>query len=79
MKTLASLNKKSRPFSKATIGIWCFPLFLPSAITAFGGPEEPRLLNLSRVGFVEFRLRHLHNWGDLRGANMRRFGALMEA
>ena len=39
LKTLTSLNKEVRPFSLGDKSIWSFPLFLPLAITAFGGPE----------------------------------------
>ena len=40
LKTLTSLNKEVRPFYLGDNSIWRFPsLFLPLAITAFGGPE----------------------------------------
>ena len=39
LKTLTSLNKEVRPFFLSDNSIWSFPLFLPLAITAFGGPE----------------------------------------
>ena len=36
---VTSLNKESRPFFLGDNSIWSTDLFLPSAITAFGGPE----------------------------------------
>ena len=42
MKTLTgltSLNKEVGPFFLSDNSIWSYPLFLPLAITAFGGPE----------------------------------------
>ena len=40
LKTLASLNKEVRPFFLSdAIAFGVIPLFLPLAITAFGGPE----------------------------------------
>ena len=38
-KTLNFLNKEFRPFFLGGNSIWNFPLFLPLAITGFGGPE----------------------------------------
>ena len=52
LKTLTSLNKESRPFFQATIALGVFPLFLPLAITAFGGPEG--YFSLAIIAFGAF-------------------------
>ena len=54
LKTLTSLNKEVRPFFLAIIAFGVFPLFLPLAITAFGGPES--YSNLAIIAFGEFEL-----------------------
>ena len=54
LKTLTSLNKESRPFSFATVAFGVFPLFLPLAITAFGGPESYCSLAIIAFGAFEF-------------------------
>ena len=51
MKTL--INKGSRPFFLSDNRIW-IPLFLPSAITAFGGPEGHFSLASIAFGAFEF-------------------------
>ena len=56
LKTLTSLNKEVRPFffSWATIAFGAFPLFLPLAITAFGGPEGYFSLAVIAFGAFQF-------------------------
>ena len=50
LKTRTSLNKEVRPFFLSDNSIWSFPLFLPLAITAFGGPE-----GYSSLAIIAFR------------------------
>ena len=52
LKTLTSLNKEVRPFFLSDNRIWHFPLFLPLAIAAFGGPEG--YFRLAVIGFGAF-------------------------
>ena len=54
LKTLTSLNKEVRPFLLSDNSIWSSPLFLPLAITAFGGPET--ILGLATIAFGAFAL-----------------------
>ena len=55
LKTLTSLNRESRPFFLGESSIWgVFPLFLPLAITACGGPERYFSLALIAFGAFEF-------------------------
>ena len=53
LKTLTSLNKEVRPFFLGENSIWSFPLFLPLAITAFGGPEG--YFSLATIAFGAFQ------------------------
>ena len=50
LKTLTSLKKEEGPFFLGDNSIWSFPLFLPLAITAFGGPE-----GYSSLAIIAFR------------------------
>ena len=45
-----------RPFLLSDNSIWSFPLFLPLAITAFGGPEGYCSLAIIAFGAFEFRV-----------------------
>ena len=54
LKTLTSLNKEVRPFFLGETSIWRFPLCLPLAITAFGGPESYFSLAIIAFGSFEF-------------------------
>ena len=53
LKALTSSNKEVRPFFLGDNSNWSFPLVLPLAITAVGGPEgyfslhDPRSIGLS--------------------------------
>ena len=51
--TLTSLNEEVRPFSQAIIAFGDFPLFLPLAITAFGGSGG--FFSLAILAFRAFR------------------------
>ena len=52
---LTSLNKEVRPFFQSDNSIWrVFPLFLASAITAFGGPEGYFSLAITAFGAFQF-------------------------
>ena len=52
---LTSLNKEVRPFFLGDNRIWSFlPLFLPLAITAFGGPEGYFSLAIIAFGAFQF-------------------------
>ena len=53
LETLTSLNKEVRLFSYATIAFGVFPLLLPLAITAFGGPEGCSSLEIIAFGTFE--------------------------
>ena len=50
LKTLTSLNKEVRSFSYATIAFGVSPLFLSSAITAFGGSGGNFILAIIEFG-----------------------------
>ena len=54
LKTLTSLNKEDRPFSLSDIAFGVFPLFLPLAITAFGGTEGYFSLAIIAFGAFQF-------------------------
>ena len=54
MSTLTSLNKEVRLFSLAIIAFGVFPLFLPVAIPAFGGPEGYFSLAIIASGAFQF-------------------------
>ena len=54
LKTLTSLNKEVRPFFLSDNSIWSFPLFLPFAIAAFGGPEGYFSLAIIAFGAFQF-------------------------
>ena len=56
LKTLTSLNKEVGPFSQATIAFGVVPLFLPLAITAFGGPEGYFSLAIIALGAFQFNV-----------------------
>ena len=52
---LTSLNKEPRPlYSLAIIAFGVFPLFLPLAIAALGGPEGYLSLAIINFGAFEF-------------------------
>ena len=51
LETLTSLNKEVRPFFQATTAFGVFPLSLPLAITAFGGPEGYFKNSLAIIAF----------------------------
>ena len=52
---LTSLNKEVRPFFLGDNRIWSLlPLFLPLAITAFGGPEGYFSLAIIAFGAFQF-------------------------
>ena len=53
LKTLTSLNKEVRPFFLSDNSICVIPLFLPLAITAFGGSEG--YFNLAIIAFGAFQ------------------------
>ena len=53
LKTLTSLNKEVRPFFQAMIAFGDVPLFLPLAITVFGGPEG--YLSVAIIAFGAFQ------------------------
>ena len=54
LKTLTSLNKEVRPFCLCDNSICISPVFLPLAITAFGGPEGYFSLAIIAFGAFEF-------------------------
>ena len=58
LKTLTSLNEEVRPFFPATIAFGVYSLFLPLAITAFGGPEGYFNLAIIAFGAFEFIVPH---------------------
>ena len=53
LKTLTSLNKEVRLCFLSDSSIWSFPLFLPLAITSFGGHEG--YFSLAIIAFGAFR------------------------
>ena len=61
LKTLTSLNKASRPFFLGDHNIGVFPLFLPLAVTASGGPESCFSLAIIAFGALEFDYRKCFN------------------
>ena len=55
LKTLSSLNKEVLGrFSKVVVAFRVFPLLLPLAITAFGGPEGYFRLAIIAFGAFQF-------------------------
>ena len=66
LKTLTSLNKEVRPFSQAIIAFGVIPLFLPLAITAFGGPEGCFSLAIIAFGAFQFIVpKHYYRLGKI--------------
>ena len=59
------MSLKVRPFSYATIAFGVFPLFLPLAITACGGPETYFSLAIIAFGAFQFSiLKYYYRWGE---------------